>query len=238
MFSCPLTHTYRMQQTYLKASNTMPQPQAPAGPGILGHCPDYFESCVLISLEQDTKIPYIACLHMHTRTYSVQCSDKIRFSQLRIKCGVAKSCPGTHTALQAPMATTHAVFGELAQYVSYDVIVHSSRRCGRRNTPVLVICSCTYIQQCSLVGGCEQCLCICTYGKASLSKFVSELVILLVYRWMVGGARNETFLFQDTLGEFANHSYTHAREWLAMQVCGCVLHGCVTSSQCHTLPLS
>ena len=44
------------------------------------------------------------------------------------------------------------------------------------------------------------------------------------------------FLFQDTLGEFANHSYTHAREWLAMQVCGCVLHGCVIS--CHTLSLS
>ena len=25
---------------------------------------------------------------------------KIHFPQLRIKCGVAKSCPGTHTALQ------------------------------------------------------------------------------------------------------------------------------------------
>ena len=33
----------------------------------------------------------------------VQCSDKIRFPQLRIKCGAAKSCPGTHTGLQAPM---------------------------------------------------------------------------------------------------------------------------------------
>ena len=27
----------------------------------------------------------------------MQCSDKIRFPKLRIKCGVAKSCPGTHT---------------------------------------------------------------------------------------------------------------------------------------------
>ena len=30
-------------------------------------------------------------------------SDKIHFPQLRIKCGIAKTCPGTHTALQAPM---------------------------------------------------------------------------------------------------------------------------------------
>ena len=42
---------------------------------------------------------------MHRRRYSIQCSDKIRFPQLWIKCGVAKSCPGTHTALQALMAT-------------------------------------------------------------------------------------------------------------------------------------
>ena len=70
-----------------------------------------------------------------------------------------------------------------------------------------------------------------SHGKASV------LVILLVCRWMVGGARNETFLFQDTLGEFANHSYTHAREWLAMQVRGRLLHGCVIS-QCHILSLS
>ena len=40
---------------------------------------------------------------VHRRTYSIQCSDKIHFPQLRIKCSVAKSCPGTHTALQAPM---------------------------------------------------------------------------------------------------------------------------------------
>ena len=42
-----------------------------------------------------------ATLYMHRHTYSVQCSDKICFPQLRIKCGVAKSCPGTHTALHA-----------------------------------------------------------------------------------------------------------------------------------------
>ena len=33
---------------------------------------------------------YSICVHRCT--YSVQCSDKIRFPQLRIKCGVAKSC--------------------------------------------------------------------------------------------------------------------------------------------------
>ena len=52
---------------------------------------------------EDTWSPaYSIC--MHRRTYSVQCSDKICFLQLRIKCSVAKSCPGTHTALQAPMS--------------------------------------------------------------------------------------------------------------------------------------
>ena len=47
-----------------------------------------------------------ACLHMHRRTYSVQCSDEICFPQLRIKCGIARSCLGTHTALQAPITST------------------------------------------------------------------------------------------------------------------------------------
>ena len=37
------------------------------------------------------------------RTYSVQCSDKVCFPQF---CGVSKSCPGTHTALQAPMMSS------------------------------------------------------------------------------------------------------------------------------------
>ena len=32
------------------------------------------------------------------------CSDNM-LPQLRIKCGVAKSCPGTHTALQVPVYT-------------------------------------------------------------------------------------------------------------------------------------
>ena len=44
-------------------------------------------------------------ISVHRRMYSVQCSDKICFLQLRIKCGVATSCPCTHTALQAPMGT-------------------------------------------------------------------------------------------------------------------------------------
>ena len=69
--------------------------------------PGYFESCVPISRGLGTKDIYIAyvCLRTHRRTYSVQCSDKIRFPQLCIKCGIAKSCPGTHTALQAPMSS-------------------------------------------------------------------------------------------------------------------------------------
>ena len=48
--------------------------------------------------------------HMHAQpahadvTYSVPCSsDKTCFPQLRIKCGITKSCPGTHTALQVPI---------------------------------------------------------------------------------------------------------------------------------------
>ena len=44
-----------------------------------------------------------AYLRRHRRTYSIRCSDNIHFLRLRIKCGVAKSCLGTHTALQAPM---------------------------------------------------------------------------------------------------------------------------------------
>ena len=69
------------------------------------HCSGYFKSCILISRAPDMNTSYIACacLCTHRRTYSVQCSDKICFPQLRIKCGIAKSCPGTHTALQAPM---------------------------------------------------------------------------------------------------------------------------------------
>ena len=51
---------------------------------------------------EDTFSPaYSICVHRCT--YGVQCSDKIHFPQLCIKCGIAKSCPGTHTALQAPM---------------------------------------------------------------------------------------------------------------------------------------
>ena len=44
-------------------------------------------------------------IRTYRRTYSVQCSDNM-LPQLRIKCGVAKSCPGTHTALQVPMANS------------------------------------------------------------------------------------------------------------------------------------
>ena len=51
---------------------------------------------------KDTWSPaYSIC--MQRCTYSVQCSDMIHFPQLCIKCSVPKSCPGTHTALQAPV---------------------------------------------------------------------------------------------------------------------------------------
>ena len=51
---------------------------------------------------EDTWSPaYSVWVHRHM--YSIQCSDKICFPQLCIKCDVAKSCPGTHTALQVPM---------------------------------------------------------------------------------------------------------------------------------------
>ena len=76
---------------------------APASPGIPGHCLGYFESCVLISRGTDTKThghQHIAYVSTDVR---IAYSDKIHFPQLCIKCGIVKSCPGTHTALQAPM---------------------------------------------------------------------------------------------------------------------------------------
>ena len=53
---------------------------------------------------------YSICVHR--RTYSVQCSDKIRFPQLHMKCGIAKSCPGTHKALQVPMSANMSFSSE------------------------------------------------------------------------------------------------------------------------------
>ena len=73
---------------------------------ISNHAYSYHED----RMHEDTYIAY-ACLCMHRRTSSVQCSDKVRFPQLRIKCGIAKSYPGTHTALQAPMVY---IMGQLA----------------------------------------------------------------------------------------------------------------------------
>ena len=43
-----------------------------------------------------------ACCLLHGRTYSIQCIDKIRCNCTSNPC---KSCPGTHTALQAPMCS-------------------------------------------------------------------------------------------------------------------------------------
>ena len=50
-----------------------------------------------------------ACLRMDRRMYSVQCSDKIRFPHCASNAVVAKSCPGTHTALQVPMIGTRVI---------------------------------------------------------------------------------------------------------------------------------
>ena len=47
---------------------------------------------------EDTRSPAYS-MRVHRRTYSVQCFDKIRFPQLCIKCGVAKSCPSIPTKL-------------------------------------------------------------------------------------------------------------------------------------------
>ena len=73
----------------------------------------------------DAKTPYIAYarLRLNRRTYSVQCSDKIHFPQLRIKCGVAKSCPGTHTALQAPMEQTTTFVEYCASFLIASMLV-------------------------------------------------------------------------------------------------------------------
>ena len=87
--------------------------QTPACPGIPG---DYFESCVLIPRKLDANTVHAK----HGRRYSVQCSDKIRFSQLRIKYGVAKSCPCTHTALQAPMPDTPTISSQDCNTVIYS----------------------------------------------------------------------------------------------------------------------
>ena len=46
-----------------------------------------------------------AYIHTDVRMHSVY-SDKIHFLQLYIKCSAAKSCPGTHTALQVPVVCT------------------------------------------------------------------------------------------------------------------------------------
>ena len=56
------------------------------------------------SYHEDRMQRHMVSISVHRSTYSVQCSDKICFLQLRIKCGVATSCPCTHTALQAPMS--------------------------------------------------------------------------------------------------------------------------------------
>ena len=71
--------------------------QARAYPGIarviLNHAYSYHE---------DRMQRHMVTSIQHMQTYSVQCSDKIHFPQLCVECGVAKSCPGTHIALQAP----------------------------------------------------------------------------------------------------------------------------------------
>ena len=65
--------------------------------------PGLFKLWVLISQGLDAKTrghQHIACT---CTDICIVYSVAIRFPQLRIKCGIAKSCLGTHTALQAPM---------------------------------------------------------------------------------------------------------------------------------------
>ena len=79
--------------------------QARACPGIARVISKH---CVLISQGPDAKmrgVPSDQYKCAYTRTdvrIALQCSDNT-LPQLRIKCGVAKFCPGTHSALQAPM---------------------------------------------------------------------------------------------------------------------------------------
>ena len=87
---------------------------------------------VLISQGPDAKtrgmLPdpytYIAytCLRTHGRTYS------INTLQLRIKSGVAKSCPGTHTALQAPMAGWKLVYFFFRSSTNFSLPVNFMRQ--------------------------------------------------------------------------------------------------------------
>ena len=70
---------------------------------------------------------------MQKRTYSVQCSDKIHFPQLCIKCSLGKSCPGTHTALQVPMVLDHGRGQELLVKEPLHIQMTPSEECFNQN---------------------------------------------------------------------------------------------------------
>ena len=89
---------------------------------------------------------YSICVHR--RTYSVQCSDKICFPQLCIKCGLAKSCPGIHTALQVPMVKISrilmpVVFSQyIVSFITYRLLVPVEiAETTTENFPALKLCT-------------------------------------------------------------------------------------------------
>ena len=72
--------------------------------------PGYFEACILLSQGPNAKTRGMPsdqhkCAYAHTDIHIAYSVVTKYVLQLCIKCGLAKSCPGTHTALQAPMGT-------------------------------------------------------------------------------------------------------------------------------------
>ena len=75
-----------------------------------------------------------------------QCRDKIRFPQLCIKCGVAQSCPGTHTGLQVPMHLTWMYF-TLTGLISCVRVIETSKAIVAKKhnkNPVVSITLCLF----------------------------------------------------------------------------------------------
>ena len=100
--------------------------QARACPGIVQVISKH---CVLISQGPDAKTNGVPsdqhkCAYARTDVHiALQCSDNTLL-QLCIKCGVAKFCPGTHSALQVPMLM-HAHKAHNPNLYSEAVLVYS-----------------------------------------------------------------------------------------------------------------
>ena len=104
--SCCITHMQLRWPKYMvEVAKSFTMWQGP------GHCPGYFKSSVLISWGWDAKTyGHHHKEYMCTDIHIAYSSKKIHFPQLRIKCGKAKSCLGTHTALQEPMSIKSSFF--------------------------------------------------------------------------------------------------------------------------------